>query len=181
MQAADEKIIPLNKEKLALIVFIGCIFIGLGAWLVSQDEAEILSRRRFNNSTIVHILGFLTIAFFGFGTGYGIKKLFDKRPGLIFNSAGIIDNSSAVSAGLIPWAEVTGANVFEIHNQKMLIIMVRNPQKYVDRGGFFKQMLNKGNYKMCGSPIFISSNALEIDFNELLSIFKQFHQKYGSF
>lgn len=40
-------------------------------------------------------------------------------------------------------------------------------------------MLNKANYKMCGSPIVISSSALKINFSELLSLFNQYQRKYG--
>jgi hypothetical protein len=61
----------------------------------------------------------------------------------------------------------------------MLIIMVSDPQKYVDRGNALKRRLNQANYKMCGSPIAISSNALKIDFPEPLSLFDQYQLKYG--
>ena len=80
MQEAEEKIIPLNKEKLALMAFLCCIFMGIGAWLVFRD------------STAIQLLGLALILICGLSAGYYIKKSFDKRPALIFNSAGIIDN-----------------------------------------------------------------------------------------
>jgi hypothetical protein len=111
---------------------------------------------------------------------YGITKLFDKKPGLVFSRSGIVDNSSGASAGFIPWAEIVGAEIFEAHRQKLLIIKVQNPQKYIERGNRLKQTLNRANHKMCGSPIAISSNALKINFSELLSLFDQYRQKFGN-
>ncbi len=180
----DEKIIELSKTKIALGVLGSVAFVAIGGWLLSLDAENIRTsssfRLLFNNPTFAYGLGALAILFFG---GLGIflfKKLFDKKPGLIFNESGIVDNASAVSAGFIPWSEVTGSDIFEMAQQKMLIIMVTDPQKYVDRGNPLKRKLNQANYKMCGSPIAISSNALKMDFSELSSIFHQYQQKYGN-
>lgn len=129
---------------------------------------------------LIHGIGLAAIVFFGACGVFGIKKLFDNNPGLVFNSSGIVDHSSGVSAGLIPWSEIVGAEIFEVHKQKMLIIKVRNPQKYIERGGALKRMVNKANYKLCGSPIAITSNALKINFSELLSLFQQYKQRYDN-
>jgi hypothetical protein len=180
MSAIDENIIELSKKKILLLILGSCAFVVLGAWLLSLDEATIQSQRRFDNPLLIHGAGLVSIVFFGACGVFGIKKLFDKKAGLIFNSSGIVDNSSGVSAGLIPWSEILGAEILEIHKQKMLIIKVRNPQKYIERGGTLKQALNKANHKICGSPIAITSNALRINFSELLSLFNQYKQKYGN-
>lgn len=180
----DEKIIELSKTKIALGILGSVAFVAAGVWLLSLDEASIRTsssfRLLFNNPTFAFALGVLAIIFFG---GLGIflfKKLFDKKPGLVFNDSGIVDNASAVAAGFIPWSEVTGSHIFEMAQQQMLIIMVSDPQKYVDRGNPLKRKLNQANYNMCGSPIAISSKALKINFSELRSIFHQYQQKYGN-
>jgi hypothetical protein len=183
MNSTDETIIELSKTKLVLLILGACAFVVAGVWLLSLDAAEIRSGRSFrfffNEPIIVYVAGVASILCFGLGGLYGLRKLFDKRPGLIFNNSGIVDNASAVAAGFIPWSEVLGAGVYEIQKQKMLIIGVRDPQKYVGRGGALKRALNKANYKMSGSPISISSVALKIDFAELISLFNRYHQKYG--
>ena len=180
MSPTEEKVIELSKNKILLLILGSCAFVALGAWLLSLDEATIQSQRRFSNPIVVHGIGLLSVIFFGACGAFGIRKLFDRKPGLVFNSSGIIDHSSGVSAGLIPWSEILGAEIYEIHKQKMLIIKVRNPQKYIERGGRLKQALNKANQKMCGSPIAITSNALKINFSELLSLFNQYKKKYGN-
>jgi hypothetical protein len=128
----------------------------------------------------VHGVGLVAIVFFGILGLYALKKLFDKKPGLVLNDSGIVDNASSVSPGFIPWSEVIGAEICEIQKQKLLIIKVRDPQEYIARGSSLRRTLNKANYKMVGSPISISSNALAIKFSELASLFDQYQQKYGA-
>jgi len=148
-------------------------------WLAALDEASLQVQSRFRNSALVHGLGLVAVAFFGLCGGVGIKKLFSKQPGLVFNSSGIVDNASGVSAGLIPWTEIIGAEVFEIQKQDILVIKVTDPQKFVDRGGLLRRVFNQANYKMCGSPIVISANTLRLNFAELQSLFSQYQRKYG--
>ena len=175
--------IELSRTKLVLLILGSCAFVAAGAWLLSFDASEIRSGRSFNfffrEPWVVYGVGLAAILFFGLCGLYAFVKLFDKKPGLILNSAGIVDNASGVAAGFIPWSEVTGASIYEIQKQKMLIIGVRSPQKYLDRGGALKRAFNKANSKMVGSPVAISSVALKINFAELVSLFERYHRKYG--
>lgn len=180
--STDETVIELSKKKLVLLVAGSCAFVIAGAWMLSLDAEEIRAGRSFtlfyNDPTFVFILGAASILFFGLAGLYGLKMLFDREPGLVLNSSGIVDNASAMTAGFIPWSEVIGVGVYEIQRQKMLIIGVRDPRKYVERGSALKQLVNRANHKLGGSPIAISSIALQIDFPELLSLFERYLQKY---
>ena len=183
MSPNDETVIELSRTKLVLSILGSCAFVAAGAWLLSFDASKIRSGRSFNfffrEPWVVYGVGLAAILFFGLCGLYAFVKLFDKRPGLILNSSGIVDNASGVAAGFIPWAEVLGSGVYEVQKQKMLIIGVRDPQKYLDRGGAVKRSLNKANAKMVGSPISIPSVALKINFAELVSLFERYHRKYG--
>lgn len=101
------------------------------------------------NPYCVKAVGIAGIICFGLCGIVGTVKLFDTKPGLIIDTDGIIDNSSGVSAGRIPWSDVTGITVTNILGQRLLTIAVIDPQKYV------------------GRPINITSNALKIRFDEL--------------
>jgi hypothetical protein len=163
-----------------LLLLLGAAaFVAAGIWMLSLDDASIQFHRRFNDPVYVHGLGLVSILFFGICGLFALKKLFDKKPGLVFNNSGIVDNASSVSPGFIPWSEVVGAEICEIQKQKLLIIKVRDPQEYIARGNSLRRTLNKANYKMVGSPISISSNALAINFSELVSLFDQYQRKYG--
>lgn len=183
MESADETIIEVSRAKLVRLILGACAAVAGGAWLLSFDMAEIERGHSFgflgNNPLLVYGVGLLGVVCFG-GLGlYGLVKLFDRKPGLVLNSSGIVDNASAVSAGFIPWSDVTGASVYEIQSQKMLKIGVRDPQKYIERGGALKRALNRANSKMGGSAVAIPAVSLKIEFAELLSLFARYHRKYG--
>lgn len=179
MNNNDEKVIELSKTKILFLIAVACGFVVGGLWMFQLDSAEIASQRRFNNPILAHGIGVVSIAFFGLCGLFGIKKLFDKKPGLVLNAMGIFDNSSGVAAGLIPWTEIVGFDIFEVQNQKTLVIKVLNPERYIKAGGSLNRALNRMNFKLCGSPIAITSNTLKIGFKELLDICNAYFEKYG--
>lgn len=179
MDHTDEKVIELSKTKILLLITVACAFVVGGLWMLQLDPAEIESQRRFNSPLLVHGIGVVSIAFFGFCGLFGVKKFFDKKPGLILSAAGIFDNSSGVSARFIPWSEIVGFDIFEVQKQKTLIVKITNPERYIEVGGAMKRALNRMNFKLCGSPIAITSNSLKIGFDELLDVCNMYLKKYG--
>ena len=181
MNTDNQKVIELSKFKVLLLILGACAFVAAGLWMLQMDPAEIAAQRRFNSPAVVYAMGWASIVFFGLCGVLGARKMFDRKPGLVLSSAGILDNSSGVSAGLIPWSEIVGFSIFEMQNQKMLIVKVSNPEKYIERGGSLRRALNKANFKMCGSPIAITSNSLKIRFDELLDSCNQYLARYGKY
>jgi len=151
-----------------------------GMWITMIDSATIESYRRFNSPWLIHGVGLLTIIFFGAVGILYIKKVFDTKPGLIFKSTGIVDNSSNVSAGLIPWEDISGADTGEYNKQKVLVVHVKNPEKYAFQGNIIRHLIIKINHKIYGSPIIFASTTLKIDLSELTQIFNQYFAEYGS-
>jgi hypothetical protein len=178
VSAADELVIASSKSKAILMIVGSLAFIAGGYWMFSAD-ATTMKDMPIDDPLFVHGVGIVGMVFFSLAGIFGIKRLFDKRPGLVLNSQGIIDNSSGLAAGFIPWSEIIGAEIYQIQRQKMLIIKVRNPEEFIQRGSLLKRITVKINSKMCGSPIAITSNTLKINFSELLSTFEQYHRKYG--
>jgi hypothetical protein len=179
MDSSDETIVELSKRKMVVLLLGASAFVAAGIGIVSFDGASIQSRRGAGDPIYAHALGLVTIVFFGIFAIYALKKLLDKKPALVFNDSGIVDNVSSASAGFIPWSDVVRAEIFELPKHKMLVIKVRDPQKYIARGSALRRSLNKTNYKTVGSPISIYVNLLEIDVAELASLFKRYQRKYG--
>ncbi|MFZ6874971.1 STM3941 family protein [Undibacterium sp. Di27W] len=179
MNADDNKIIELSKTKLCWLVAASMVFVMMGLWMLRLAVTDLAPQRAYNHPVLMHGLGIVMILFFGFCAVVGIKKLLDKKPGLVLNSAGILDNSSGVAAGFVPWSEITGFSIFEMQSQKMLVISLREPGPYIMAGGVIQRLLNKMNYKLCGSPVVISANSLKLNFDELLEISQSYLRKYG--
>jgi hypothetical protein len=179
MNQTDEKIIELSKSKILLLISGAAMFVVGGLWMLQLDAAQIEAHRGLNSPALAHGIGLLTVVFFGICGLFGVKKIVDKKPGLILSAAGILDNSSGVSAGLIPWSEIVGFDIFEVQKQKTLIVKVSNPERYIEVGAVMKRALNRMNFKLCGSPIAITSSSLKIDFDELLDVCNKYFKKYG--
>ncbi len=161
--------IPLSKRKLTFGLIGSLIFVVLGILFVLYPDKFITPIMR--SATTIFISGFASILFFGACFIYVVKKLSDNSPGLIISDDGIIDNSSGVSGGQILWNDIEDIRVLEIHRQKLIMLQVKNPQDYIDKQtGAFKRKMMALNYKMYGTPLSITANALKINFEELLSI-----------
>jgi len=180
MSTADEKIVELSKSKIMLVLLGAAVLAAGGAWMFFLDDAYIESQGPLRIPLLVHGIGLAAVALFVFAGVLGLWKLFDRKPGLIFNSAGIVDNSSAFGAGLIPWSEISGAKIFEVERKKSLVILLANPEKYIEVGSAMKRALNRKNHQRQGSPIAIPSLLLKVSVADLLDIFNEYFLKYGN-
>jgi hypothetical protein len=143
-------------------------------WSVAESQA------RFN-PIYMKAVGVSSILFFGLCSVYGIVKMLDTRPGLIIDSQGIVDNSSAISAGRVFWREMIAVRVAEISGQRFVVIDVVDPMRFDAGANFLHRMLNAANRNYTGSPINISSNSLQVTFDELVRMISQsFEANVGS-
>ena len=115
----QEITIPLSKKK-TFLAFLGSLcFVLLGVWLFNLEDADIETK----------FWAVVDVLFFGFCLIFTLIKLFDNKPGLIINDQGIIDQSSAVSAGLIRWENIKDIAILEMYGQKILTIYVKNQEE----------------------------------------------------
>lgn len=158
--------IPLSKKKIYLMLLGSLLFVGIGIWMI-------ISRHQYADSfptsnTVMLVVGIISILFFGYIAFFLIKKIPDNTPGLIINEEGIFDNSSSVAAGLVLWSDIQEIKTTAVISQQFIMIIVKNPEEYINKQeGSVKCKAMQMNYKSYGSPISISANALNTDFNEL--------------
>jgi hypothetical protein len=166
MSKEEQVEIPMNKTKMNQVFMISLVLVGIG--LLFLINPTMFTTRRINSPTLIFVLGLFSVLFFGLAAVTIFRKLSDKNPGLTINSQGIIDNSSGVSAGQIPWTDIKKIKIAKVMNQQFLMLVVRNPQNYINRvTNPLKRNMMKMNHKIYGSPISISSNALRTNFNDL--------------
>lgn len=159
--------IPLSKKKITLLLLASIAFVVSGIWIATNPEIFIPNIFRITNPEIIRIGGIAGILFFGAGGIYGIKKLFDKKVGLIIDVNGITDNSNASSVGLIDWNDIVEIKTQQVMSTRFLLIFIDNQDKYLDRVNGLKRKLMQGNLKMYGTPLSITSNTLKYDFVKL--------------
>ena len=165
----DKIEIPLSKNKIILLTIGSFLFVIAGIWLFANStEFQNHSMRLLRNPMVVKSVGIISVLFFGATGVYGIRKLFDKKVGLIIDKNGITDNSNASSIGLIEWKDILEIKTEQVMSTKFLLIEVNNPEKYIEKAkNGMKARLMKANMRMYGTPLSITSNTLKYDFNKL--------------
>ncbi|MCV9928778.1 hypothetical protein OIU83_13995 [Flavobacterium sp. LS1R49] len=177
MENKDRIEIAMSKGKLIKFLFFSVLFLIGSLWiLLCQPEVNNLILDNFILKNGAAILGILM----GLGGIYFFtKKIFDKKPGVVIDSIGIIDNSSGVSIGRIPWSDVMGVIERTVITQKFVTIFLKNPEDYIDKQtNSLKKKMIKMNFKESGSPVSISANGLKIPFIELKYIITQKFEEF---
>ncbi|OOQ58153.1 STM3941 family protein [Mucilaginibacter pedocola] len=171
LQANNTVEIPLSKTKLALLLIGSLAFVAAGLWFVTHPDIRLFGNRPY--PVFTYTIGVLAIALFGFCAYCLFKKMFDTRPGLIVSDEGITDNASGFTFGLIPWADIEDINAMEMGKQKLIMVFVSNPEDYIgtQTNGIMKKMAAM-NYRSYGTPISITANTLQYDFEELYRLLR---------
>ena len=146
-----------------------------GIWLI--DIADTQGRYA---SIYVKGVSVLAIGFFGLCGLYGLYKLFDRSPGLVLDREGIMDNSSGVPAGRVAWREIRDIQIMSVSGQRLLAFIVSDPEKYLGKGNVLHRFFVRMNYRMYGTPIFISAHSLKMNFEELERLIRDFHRRHGN-
>jgi hypothetical protein len=166
--------IASSRGKLFLLVIGAVLFVAGALWLFSIAEGQ-------NRFAPIYVKGVsvFAMAFFGLCGIYAFVKLFDSSPGLVLDSEGLIDNSSAIAAGRVAWREIRDIQVMAVSGQRFLAFVVDDPGKYLSQGNVLRRCLVKWNYRLYGTPVFISANALKLRFEDLEKIVREYRGKYG--
>lgn len=175
MHGTDDRIvIASSKVKLVLLTVGAFLFVAAGIWLFDIADTQ----RRYA-SIYVKGVSVLAIGFFGLCGLYGLLKLFDGAPGLVLDREGIIDNSSGIAAGRVAWREIRDIRVMSVSGQRLLAVIVDDPEKYLGRGNVLSRLFVTMNYKLYGTPIFISSHSLKVNFYDLEKQIRDVRKTYS--
>ena len=164
-----ERTIEMSHAKTALLLLCALVFVAIGGWMILMPQAAYFSV----------VLGIIGVVFFGACGAVAIRKLMQKRPGLMVNLQGVHDQSSGTSAGFVPWKDVSAVQPSFVSGQKFVSLMLHDAQKYSHSGNALQQRLAKLNMSLVGTPINISANTLKINFDELLALLQSYQQQSG--
>ena len=172
--------IPLSKNKITGITISSFVFVIAGIWLfINANDFQNHPLIFFRNPIVVKIMGIAGTLFFTATGIFGIKKLFDKKPGLIIDQNGITNNSNTTGIGLIKWQDILEIKTSQVMTTKFLLIKVKNPEKYIAKvKSGLKAKLMKYNLKYSGTPLSISSNTLKYDFKKLQDLIQTEFDKH---
>jgi hypothetical protein len=108
-----------SRWKLVAFLLLNIVFVTLGAIFTQHSNV------------VKQILGWIAIAFFGYGFYAIPRKLWQPRlPRIVIDDAGI---TTGTSAGVVEWADIEAFRVDAIRGTKFLSIDVVDPEKYLAR------------------------------------------------
>lgn len=164
--------IPLSKGKLIKGLSGSVIFVAVSIWILSIDQSN--SRSMLSNPAVKYGVAITGIVFFGFLAGVFVFKLMDKKPGMVIDENGIIDNSGGLAAGFIPWTDIKAFTIAKVMKQQFLVIAVKNPEYYINnQKSVLKRKGMQYNLSNYGSPIAISTNTLKCNLPELMNMLEE--------
>lgn len=174
---ADTITIPLSKNKLFLMFAGSLLFAGIGTWWVIQPPE--IQNPLLRDKTLLRVVGVTALLLFG-GIGcFLFRKLGDRSPGLVLSDLGILDNTSGISAGFVPWSDIVDLSEYQVAGQTLMMLVVKNPQEYIDKQqSAFKRKLMQINHDTYGAAISISANSLQCSHSELKTLLDESFAAY---
>ena len=150
------------KKRLVLMTFGSVVFVAIGIWMLTFPPGEIGLKGSLG--------AYVGIPFFGLCGFFFLSRLLSPKPAVVIDETGLFDNASAVNAGLISWAEISGVRVSSFRNQRFLAVYVDDPEKYLRGANPVKRAVMRANQSMVGTAITIPLSALSVSSEELLSV-----------
>lgn len=144
--------IPLNKVAVASFVMFSVLMTAAGIWMIIVAS-----------SLVFWAIGVIGGVFFGCFTVLAVARLWDSLPGLTLDSLGIIDRSSLVYAGRVPWDEVLAVRPSRMYGQKMFVFVLRDHKAFCARFSGIARLAFTVSPWITGGSFAVSSQMLQID------------------
>lgn len=188
MLQSDSVMVDFNKKRVlnlalsagAFFVFIAtAMTIGVIVFLIYSKEIDQFFYYFGTFVLVVFITSFTFVALFLVMMGTCcVIQFFKSSPGLVLSPNGITDNSTPYSVGFVPWATVEEVRIYERSGYKFLSIVLEDPAEILATGNIVQRLANRLNFKLCGTPINIGTETLEIGFSDLQDVVNEYHSLY---
>lgn len=164
--------IQVNKKRFFLMLGLSVLFVVSG---VLPFLGVGLREYRKYVPVFHDVIFIVVIIFFGFTALIYLKMILSTKPVVSISEKGICDN---ISFGMIEWGDVAGFRKVRVQKQDYILILLENPEKYIEKFNFFKQKWLSLNLKQYGTPVMIHTGNLKIDQEELLNIVQKEWAEY---
>lgn len=115
---------------------------------------------KFSLAMAAILLG--TVAFI-----FSIIRLIGNKPMLTLSNEGILDKSSILKYGLIPWTNILGCKIITIQRQKLVALILHDNKAFIDNLTGYTRIAANWNLRRYGTPVMISAISLQITPEEL--------------
>jgi hypothetical protein len=160
-----EVIINENKSKMIKLLILGSVMLLASIYILVNGLIEA--------NTFFIIVGAVATIFFGGCFTFIVKRALNPKPLLLIAENGITDMSTASSVGFISWEEIQAIKVQKSFTEKFIGITVYDLNKLMKRISLEKQIVIKISLILKYTPISISLNTAELEFDTVLDLLQK--------
>ena len=170
----QETHIALNKKKTVQYLIVSLLFTIVGAMMIVAPQYFTHSE----DTRLTKVIGYVCFILFGLGATLFAIKVFNKKPGLILNEDGIVDQTSAVANGLIQWVDIKNVYAEIVSDHPFIMIDVKNPQKYLEKqkNPIARRAMDI-NMQLYKTPLHINLSLLNTSAEALLQSIQKYNNK----
>ncbi len=150
--------------KLVKLLAMSVVFVLIGLWATGTIGGGV-----GRPGAVEAIIGYAGIGFFGPSACYFGFRLLVRRPALVIDDDGIVDNASALSAGPVSWDEVTDVRATSFGSQRSIVLQVRDEAALLARQALVKRLLMRVNKLLGGALVWVPMTAVPMPEAELFA------------
>lgn len=166
----DRLVIYPRRWKLALLALGALAFVFTGLWiggLFGGPKAGL---------GMVVVATYVGVPVFGLCFVYALYRLVVRKPALVVSREGILDNASALGAGMIRWEEIREVRSCHFGTQRMLVIVPRDEGAILARQNPAKRLLMLVNKSLAGYAVNIPQNVLPMSDGDVIEEIKRYRK-----
>ena len=122
------------------------------------------------------IATYVGVPFFGYCLLYLLFRLAVRTPSVVVSAEGIVDNATALGAGMIRWDEVREVRATSFGAQRMVAIVPKDEAALLARQNPVKRLLMRMNKRLANYVICIPENTLPMTREELLEEIRRYRK-----
>jgi hypothetical protein len=122
------------------------------------------------------IATYVGVPFFGYCFLYLLFRLAIRKPSVVVSAEGVLDNATAVGAGMIRWEEVREVRATSFGAQRMVAIVPKDEAAILARQNPARRFLMRTNKRLAGYVVCIPENTLPMTREELLEEIKRYRR-----
>ncbi len=157
-----------RRWKLALFASGSLAFVLAGLWIGGVFGG---ARR---STAIIVVATYVGVPFFALCFLYLLFRLVVRKPSVVVSEEGVLDNASALGAGMIRWEEIKDVRSRLFGTQRMIVIVLRDEQPILARQNPVKRFFMLLNKRLIGYAINIPENTLPLPAEELIREIKRY-------
>ncbi|PWA11222.1 hypothetical protein DCC39_09635 [Pueribacillus theae] len=171
----DSMIVYPGKGRMLLLSILSLAFVAASIWAALNRESILEEAQGITSVTapILPVVVAVSIPFFSLCTVYLLYRFVKPKPSLRIDKDGIDENASFVGVGQIHWDEIERIVMYSMMGQKMIGIIPKDFEPFLERQSGVKRALLSMNKKK-EIPISIPQNASDVPLEAVLEFVEQF-------